>query len=59
METIIEKLKQRLAAEEAKSLENVKEYRELGERDAEFASSGEVLAFSIVKDIIEELEQEK
>lgn len=58
MDSIIEKLKVRLAEEEAKSLNNIKEWRKCGARDAELNSIGEVVAFSIVKNIIEEMERE-
>lgn len=54
----IEKLRQRITEEEAISLKSVKEYQRVGAKDAELNCSGEVVAFSIVKDIIEELETE-
>lgn len=59
MNNIIEKLKLRISEEESKSLNNIKEWRKCGSRDAELNSTGEVVAFSIVKDIIEELEREE
>lgn len=58
METIIEKLKKRISEEEAKSLSNVKAWRKTGPRDAELNATGEVVAFAIVQNIIEELEKE-
>ena len=58
METIIEKLKKRLSEEEAKSLNNVRVWRQTGPKDAELMATGEVVAFALAKDIIEELERE-
>jgi len=55
MENFIEKLKQRIEEEETKSLNNVKAWRECGAKEAELNSIGEVVAFGLVKDIIDEL----
>jgi len=58
METFIEKLKERIKEESDKSLKNISGYRNCGAFDSEKISTGEVIAFDIVIDIIKELEKE-
>lgn len=57
MSIFVDKLKERLEQEESKSLTNIKAWRDCGAREAELNSVGEVVAFSLVKDIMEELDE--
>ncbi len=57
MSNIIEKLKERIAVEQSISLGNVKAYQECGATEGKLSSTGEVVAFSLVMDIIAELEK--
>ena len=58
MEDFIEKLKQKIDEQESLSLKLVQQWRDIKAREAELISSGEVIAFGVVKNIIEEISKE-